>query len=70
MRESNQYDRLRQKGLEGQFLGELQHGYELSPRESEGILELVKLVYRIETNYYYGKPTAKTSGWSPLKKVF
>lgn len=33
MTEASIFDRLEEKGLEGQFLWELQHGYELSPRE-------------------------------------
>jgi hypothetical protein len=52
---NNQYDRLRQKGLDGQFLWELQHGYELSPRASDGILELVKIVFSQEVDYKSGR---------------
>jgi hypothetical protein len=55
MKDSSQYDRLKQKGLEGQFLWELQYGYELSPRESEGILELVKLVFSQEVEFKAGR---------------
>jgi hypothetical protein len=43
MKKSAYCDRLKQKGLDGQFLRELQHGYELSPRGSDSILELAKL---------------------------
>lgn len=55
MKESNQNDRLKQKGLEGQFLWELQYGYELSPRESDGILELVKLIFSQEVEFKAGR---------------
>jgi len=37
--------RLDEKSLEGQLLWELENGFELSPRESQGIVEAVKLLY-------------------------
>jgi Mn-dependent DtxR family transcriptional regulator len=37
--------RLADKSLDGQLLWELQNGFELSPRESQGVLEAVKLLY-------------------------
>lgn len=37
--------RKREKSLEGQLLWELQHGFELSPRESELIVDTVRLYY-------------------------
>jgi hypothetical protein len=37
--------RLDEKSLDGQLLWELQNGFELSPRESQGVLEMVKLLY-------------------------
>ncbi len=37
--------RLAEKSLDGQFLWELEHGFELSPRESSLILETVRLYY-------------------------
>lgn len=49
------WDRLAQKGLEGQFLWELEHGYELSPRESQGILETVKILFNEEASFTAGK---------------
>lgn len=55
MKESAHYARLSHKGLDGQFLWELQHGYELSPRESDGILELVKLFYSQSVDYKSGR---------------
>lgn len=55
MKDSAQYDRLSHKGLDGQFLWELQHGYELSPRESDGILELVKLFYSQSVDFKSGR---------------
>jgi len=55
MKESAYCDRIKQKGLDGQFLWELQHGYELSPRESDGILELVKLFYSQSVDYKSGR---------------
>ena len=38
-------DRLDNKSLDGQFLWELQRGFELSPRESSLIVETVHLYY-------------------------
>ncbi len=55
MKESALCDRLRQKGFDGQFLWELQQGFELSPRESDGILELVKLIYSQDVDYKSGR---------------
>lgn len=37
--------RLDEKSLDGQLLWELENGFELSPRESQGIVETVKLLY-------------------------
>lgn len=37
--------RLDEKSLDGQLLWELENGFELSPRESQGILETVRLLY-------------------------
>jgi hypothetical protein len=53
--QAGRWDRLAQKGLEGQFLWELEHGYELSPRESQGILETVKLLFNEEASFTAGK---------------
>jgi hypothetical protein len=55
MTEASIFDRLEEKGLEGQFLWELQHGYELSPRESEGILEAVKLIFSQQVDFTAGR---------------
>ena len=49
------WDRLSQKGLEGQFLYELEHGYELSPRESQSILETVKVLFNEDAWFTAGK---------------
>ena len=38
-------ERLKEKSLEGQLLWELEHGFELSPRESELIVDEVRLYY-------------------------
>lgn len=38
--------RLEDKSLDGQLLWELENGFELSPRESQGVLDAVKLLYR------------------------
>ena len=38
-----QQERLKGKSLEGQLLWELEHGFELSPRESELIVDEVRL---------------------------
>jgi hypothetical protein len=46
MEHSGQEQRLEHKSLDGQFLWELQSGFELSPRESSLILETVHLYYR------------------------
>jgi hypothetical protein len=46
--------RLDDKSLDGQLLWELENGFELSPRESQGILETVKLLYS-------ERPEAKTN---------
>lgn len=43
--ESGLYNRLDLKSRDGQFLWELQHGFELSPRESVLILETARLYY-------------------------
>ena len=43
--QSGYWERLQEKGLEGQFLWELEHGYELSPRQSQGILETVNRMW-------------------------
>lgn len=48
-----QQERLKEKSIEGQLLWELQHGFELSPRESELIADKVRL-------YYSGKPDVRT----------
>jgi hypothetical protein len=46
MESSRQLQRLEEKSLDGQFLWELQDGFELSPRESSLIVETVHLYYR------------------------
>lgn len=38
--------RLEDKSLDGQLLWELENGFELSPRASQGVLDAVKLLYR------------------------
>ena len=55
MTDAQLWDRLKVKGLEGQFLWEMQHGYELSPRLSEGILEAVKLIFSQEVDFKAGR---------------
>ena len=54
MESSRQLQRLEGKSLDGQFLWELQDGFELSPRESSLILETVRL--------YYGQSPEARSG--------
>jgi hypothetical protein len=49
------FKRLLSKGLEGQFIWELQHGFELSPKESSGILDTVKLYFSQSKEYDFGK---------------
>jgi NADH/NAD ratio-sensing transcriptional regulator Rex len=46
MKKDNLEDRHRQKCYEGQLLWELQNGFELSPRESELIIDTVRLYYQ------------------------
>jgi hypothetical protein len=46
MEQTKEHERLEQKSLDGQFLWELQSGFELSPRESSLILETVHMYYR------------------------
>jgi len=46
-------ERLQEKSLEGQLLWELEHGFELSPRESELIVDVVRL-------HYAGIPDVRT----------
>jgi len=46
MNKNNLEDRTRQKCYEGQLLWELQKGFELSPRESELIIDTVRLYYQ------------------------
>lgn len=46
MESSGAVQRLEEKSLDGQFLWELQSGFELSPRESSLIVETVHLYYR------------------------
>lgn len=55
MTEASIFDRLKEKGLDGQFLWELQHGFELSPRASEGILESVKLIFSQQIDFTAGR---------------
>lgn len=55
MVEGSFWERLAQKGLEAQFLWELEYGYELSPRESRGILEAVKLIFGQDPGFEAGK---------------
>ena len=55
MEESTIYSRFKEKSLDGQFLWELQNGYELSPRASEGILDVVKLIYSQEVDVKVGR---------------
>lgn len=45
MEQLDERDRLHNKSLDGQFLWELQRGFELSPRESSLILDVVRLYY-------------------------
>lgn len=45
MLKSTELDRLSHKSLDGQFLWELQNGFELSPRESRLILETISVYY-------------------------
>lgn len=45
MLRSTELDRLSHKSLDGQFLWELQNGFELSPRESRLILETISVYY-------------------------
>jgi Mn-dependent DtxR family transcriptional regulator len=47
--------RLADKSLDGQLLWELQNGFELSPRESQGVLEAVKLLYSERPEAQSGK---------------
>lgn len=47
--------RLAEKSLDGQLLWELQNGFELSPRESQGVLEAVKLLYSERPEAQSGK---------------
>jgi transcription initiation factor IIE alpha subunit len=54
MESSRQLQRLEGKSLDGQFLWELQDGFELSPRESSLIVETVRL--------YYGQSPEARSG--------
>jgi hypothetical protein len=49
------FKRLLSKGLEGQFIWELEHGFELSPKESTGILDTVKLYFSQSQDYNFGK---------------
>jgi hypothetical protein len=49
------WQRLAQKGFDAQFLWELEYGYELSPRESRGILEAVKLIFSQDSGFEAGK---------------
>lgn len=55
MAEGGFWERLEQKGLDAQFLWELGYGYELSPRESRGILEAVKLIFGQDPGFEAGK---------------
>ncbi len=55
MTEASIVDRLEEKGLEGQFLWELQHRYELPPRESEGILETVNIIFSQQVDFTAGR---------------
>jgi len=55
MEESNKFCRLLEKNVEGQFLWELQHGFELSPRASTGILDTVKLYFSQNSSYNFGQ---------------
>lgn len=45
MDDTRAQERLEQKSLDGQFQWELEHGFELSPRESSLILETVRLYF-------------------------
>lgn len=47
--------RLADKSLDGQLLWELQNGFELSPRASQGVLETVKLLYSERPETQSGK---------------
>lgn len=47
--------RLDDKSLDGQMLWELQNGFELSPRESQGVLETVKLLYTQRPEAHAGR---------------
>lgn len=55
MEESNEFSRLLEKNVEGQFLWELQNGFELSPRASTGILDTVKLYFSQDSSYNFGQ---------------
>lgn len=55
MSEGGFWQRLSQKGFDAQFLWELENGYELSPRESGGILEAVKLIFSQDPEFEAGK---------------
>jgi len=55
MAEESFGERQEQKGLDAQFLWELENGYELSPRESRGILEAVKLFFCEDSGFGAGK---------------
>ena len=49
------FKRLLSKGLEGQFIWELEHGFELSPKASSGILDTVKLYFSQSEDYNFGR---------------
>ncbi|MBN2602685.1 MAG: DUF1670 domain-containing protein [Candidatus Thermoplasmatota archaeon] len=55
MVEFDKLGRLLQKNVEGQFLWELEHGFELSPRASIGILDTVKLYFGQSNSYNFGQ---------------
>ena len=55
MAEGGFWQRLSQKGFDAQFVWELEYGYELSPRESRGILEAVKLIFSQDPGFEAGK---------------
>lgn len=56
-----EYGRLRQKTREQQFVHELEHEFELSPRESRGILEVVQETFfdkQAESETVLARPSA------------
>lgn len=55
MRAAEELRRLEEKSLDGQLLWELENGFELSPRESQEIIETVRLHYSERTPGHTGQ---------------